>query len=185
MLEEKILWGSDIGCALKKTIASSSLGSRFKSRGCNCCVNAFHGYSHNWACQKKNHPNVIKGLGLEDLETLERIFSASNAVASVTRYATAYRRRVYIDMFFRQWDEDKYLNLGTMLLGNYRQALSIIANDSLALNDTLVTLGITTSDLDNWQDEEAKFFSTLGQEPAWDVHAMAYVELLLGLKAAG
>lgn len=128
---------------------------------------------------------MIKGLGLEDLETLERVFSASNAVASVTRYATAYRRRVYIDMFFRQWDEDKYLNLGIMLLGNYRQALAIIANNSVALNDTLTTLGITAADLNEWQDEEASFFSTLGQEPAWDVHAMAYVELLQDLRAAG
>lgn len=128
---------------------------------------------------------MIKGLGLEDLETLERVFSASNAVASVTRYATAYRRRVYIDMFFRQWDEDKYLNLGIMLLGNYRQALAIIANNSVALSDTLTTLGITATDLNEWQDEEASFFSTLGQEPAWDVHAMAYVELLQDLRAAG
>lgn len=147
-------------------------------------MNTFHGYSHNWACQKQNHPNVIKGLGLEDLETLERIFSASNAVASLTRYATAYRRRVFIDMFFRQWDEDKYLNLGTMILGNYRQALTIIANDSLALNDTLTTLGITTMDLAQWQEEEVAFFSTLGKEKTWDVHAMAYVELLQGLRAA-
>lgn len=184
VLEDKLLWGSDISCALKKTIASSSLGPRFKTRGHNCCVNAFHGYSHNWACQKKNHPNVIQGLGLEDLETLERVFSASNAVASVTRYATAYRRRVYIDMFFRQWDEDKYLNLGIMLLGNYRQALGIISNDLVALNDTLTTLSITADDLNKWQQEEMVFFSTLGQEPTWDIHAMAYVELLQELRVA-
>lgn len=185
VLEDKLLAGSDIGCALQKTIASSSLGPRFKAKECHCCVNAFHDYSHNWACQKKNHPNVIKGLGLEDLETLERVFSASNAVASLTRYATAYRRRVFIDMFFRQWDEDKYLNLATMQLGNYRQALKILANDSVALSDTLNTLNITVDDLDTWQEEESTFFSTLGQEPQWDIHAMAYVELLQDLKAAG
>jgi hypothetical protein len=71
MLEDNILFGSDIACLLKKTITSSSLGPKFEEKNCQCCVNAFHGYTHNWACQKENHPNVIKGLGLEDLETLE------------------------------------------------------------------------------------------------------------------
>lgn len=88
VLEDRLLFGSDIGCSIQKTIASSSLGPAFAAKQCRCCLNAMHGYTHNWACQKANHPNVVEGLGLEDLETLERIFSASNAVASVTRYAT-------------------------------------------------------------------------------------------------
>lgn len=119
VLEDRLLVGSDIGCSLVKTITSSSLGVRFMEKDCKCCVNAFHGYTHNWACQKINHPNVIKGLGLEDLETLERIFSASNTVASLTRYGTAYNRCVYIDLFLQQWDEEKYLNLGSFIYNNY------------------------------------------------------------------
>ena len=54
-------------------------------------------------------------MGLEDLETLERVFSSSNALAGVTRYASAYWRRMYIELHFKQWDEDKYSNLATML----------------------------------------------------------------------
>jgi hypothetical protein len=184
VLEENLLFGSDIGCSLRKTVETSSLGSEFKRKQCWCCVNAFHGYAHSWACQRANHPNVIKGLGLEDLEMLERIFSASNAVASVTRYSTAYRRQVFIDMFFRQWDEEKYLNLGTMLHNNYKQALGIIEDESLALNQTLQSLEITAADLEKWEDEETAYFSTLGQEPQWDVHAVAYVELLQELRSA-
>ena len=61
----------DIGCSFKETIAQSSLAELFEMRNCRCCVNAFHGYSHNFACQVKNHPNIIEGMGLEDLETLE------------------------------------------------------------------------------------------------------------------
>ena len=30
-------------------------------------------------------------MGLEDLETLERVFSASNALAAVTQYSLAYQ----------------------------------------------------------------------------------------------
>ena len=62
---------------------SSSLGPKFRVKNCKCCVNAVHGYTHNWVCRKENHPNVIKGLGLEDLETLECIFSASNSVTTL------------------------------------------------------------------------------------------------------
>ena len=88
MFEDCLLFGSDIGCSLQKTISSSSLVPHFKKKNCKCIVNAFHGYSHNWACQKVNHLNIITGLGIEDLETLERVFSASNAVAAVTHYST-------------------------------------------------------------------------------------------------
>jgi hypothetical protein len=169
---------------LQKTVTASSLGTEFKRKNCRCCINAFHGYAHNWVCQKENHPNVIKGLGLEDLETLERIFSASNAVAAVTRYSTAYRRRVFIDMFFHQWDDEKYLNLGTMLYNNYRQALGIVEGETLALHHTLQSLGVTEADLEKWEYEEVSYFSTLGQEPQWDLHAVTYVELLQELRKA-
>ncbi|KAF9530494.1 hypothetical protein CPB83DRAFT_748578, partial [Crepidotus variabilis] len=111
VLGDRLLVGYDIGCSFSKTVANSQLGSKFKASRSRFCVNAFHGYSHNFTCQKENHPNVIKGIGIEDLETLERVFSASNALASVTRNMSAYRRRVFIDLFFKQWDADKYANL--------------------------------------------------------------------------
>jgi hypothetical protein len=184
VLEQDLLFGSDIGCSLRKTVAASSIGPEFERKNCRCCVNGFHGYAHSWACQKENHPNVIKGLGLEDLETLERIFSASNAVAALTRYSTAYHRRVFIDLFFRQLDEEKHVNLGDMLYNNYKQALGIIEDESLALNHTLQSLGITEADLEKWEHEEAVYFSALGQEPDWNIHAVAYVELLQELRCA-
>jgi hypothetical protein len=82
----------DIGCAFQKTIESSSLGPRFQALGHQMCINTFHGYSHNFTCQTKNHPNIIEGIGIEDLETLERVFSSSNQLAPIIRYATAFRR---------------------------------------------------------------------------------------------
>lgn len=115
---------------------------------------------------------------------MERIFSSSNAVAAVTRYASAFHRRVFIDMFFQQWDEDKYQNLGLMLLNNYKQALSIIKDDGRAVAEAVQSLGIRVSDLNVWHREQAEFFGTLGEESAWDVHAVAYVELLQELNSA-
>jgi len=127
---------------------------------------------------------VIEGAGLEDLETMERVFSSLNAVAVVMRYASAYHRRVFIDMFFQQWDDDKYQNLGLMLFNNYKQALSIISDDGSAVKEAVQSLGIQTSDLETWHHEQTEFFETIGEESSWDVHAVAYVELLQELNSA-
>jgi hypothetical protein len=178
----RLLIGYDIGCVFGGTIASTSLGARFQESGSRTCVNAFHGYSHNYQCQCKNHPNNITGMGLEDLETLERVFSSSNALAVVTRYASAYRRRLYIEMHFSQWDEDKYSNLATMLRNNYYQALNIIRNDGRAVEEAKSSMGITDQDLDLWKAEREEYFQTLGEEPESQVRAIAYVELLQKLR---
>ncbi|GBE87425.1 hypothetical protein SCP_1101010 [Sparassis crispa] len=157
------LAGYDIGCSFEQTVHHSSLGPTFTHLHSRCCVNAFHSYSHFYPCQIRYHPNVIKGMGLEDLETLECIFSASNLLAS--------------------WDNEKYSNLGTMLYNNYKQVLDIIQTPSVALADAMASLGVCDEDLKLFELEEQQYFATLGQEPEWDVYAMAYVEALQELRA--
>lgn len=184
VLGPRLLIGYDIGCKLSVTVSSSRLASKFASSRSRLCVDAFHAYTHNYACQDKNHPNGIQGVGLEDLSTMERIFSSSNQLASVVRYSSAYNRRAFIDLFFRQWDEDRYLNLGKMLFDNYRQALDIISNDGFALEQAKLSLGIGDVDLQAWRREQSEYLTTLGDESEWDVHAIAYVELLHKLRDA-
>ncbi|EIW73883.1 hypothetical protein CONPUDRAFT_68205 [Coniophora puteana RWD-64-598 SS2] len=182
LLEHRCLGAYDIGCTFSSTIESSSLGERFKERECRMIVDAFHGYAHDYKCQVNNHPLRITGAGLEDFETIERIFSACNALAAVIRYASPYRRHMFLELFFQQWDEEKYQNLGTMLLNNYKQALAIIDAESLKLEETKTSLGITDTDFKTWQAEELAYFETLGKEPAYDVYAVAYVEALKDMR---
>jgi hypothetical protein len=130
----------------------------------------------------KHHPNVIEGMGLEDLETLERIFSASNFLAAIIRYMSAYSRRVAIDLFFKQWDLDKRQNWGNMLYNNYRQALDIIRTNSLVVSEAQVSLNIQDGDLEKWTEEQTEYFETIGKESDGDLHAIAYVELLQELR---
>ncbi|KAI0343135.1 hypothetical protein BDW22DRAFT_1329220 [Trametopsis cervina] len=179
---KQVLLGYDVGCSFDTTTERSSLGPAFAASGGRFCVCAFHGYSHCYACQLEYHPNIIPGAGLEDLETMERLFSLTNALASVTRYASPYRRRLFIEAFLRQIDENKHLNSGTFILNNYKQALEIIHHDAAAFNEALQSLGITEVDLDQWEADEAAFFSHLGQEDPHDVHAIAYVERLQDLR---
>ncbi|KAI0674940.1 hypothetical protein C8Q78DRAFT_1075288 [Trametes maxima] len=177
-LNEPTLCGFDIGCTFEGTVKSSSLGPTFMKSGSRICVNAFHGYSHNYRCQLVNHPNILRGIGIKDLETMERIFSASNHLASIVRYASAYRRRVLIDAFFRQWDTEKYQNLGLMLYNNYRQALELIKSLTAELSQVLASLEIGVNELRVYRQEELQYFEELGEELPRDLHAIAYVEAL-------
>lgn len=175
--------GYDVGCSFSGTVERSSLGSRFATQKSRLCVNAFHGYSHDYACQVKNHPTFIRGMGLEDLETMERIFSASNQLASVIRYATAYRRRVLIDQFFQQWDTEKYLNLGKMLYDNFRQARELIDELEIVVAEAMKSLNISQANLDQYTAEERVYLATLGKESPEDLHEIAYVEKLQELQS--
>ncbi|KAF8196114.1 hypothetical protein BJ912DRAFT_847093 [Pholiota molesta] len=178
-LGDRLLIGYDIGCTFSATLASSSLADQFCTSLSRCCPNAFHGYSHNYLCQARNHLNIIEGAGLEDLEVMERVFSASNQLAPVTRYASAYRRRLLIDQYVRQWDADKYESLPSFLYNNYKQALKIIHEDSIALEHAMQVLEIDSIDqLEAWHVEELKYLESLGKEDDYDVMAVAYVERL-------
>lgn len=179
MLGDRLAIGYDIGCTFGVSIANSPLGPRFKASGSRCLVNSFHGYAHNFQCQVQNHPNNIEGVGIEDFETMERYFAGSNAVAGLVRNATKYKRRLFMELYFKQADEDKYLALGDFLLGNYRQASAIIESEGKLLRDILEEEKITEDDLDRWQGEQREYFqSTLGRQSDDDVFRVAYVELL-------
>ncbi|KAI1781831.1 hypothetical protein LXA43DRAFT_977885 [Ganoderma leucocontextum] len=172
------LLGYDIGCVCEETVRNSSLGDEFKKSGSRFCVNAFHGYSHSYNCQVKFHPTFIAGTGIEDLETLERLFSASNSLAPVTRYASRYRRKAFIHMFLQQWDREKYANLGLMLYNNYVQALEIIATLGPAVEEALRELNLTREQLGTLQAEEKEYFVALRDEDPANLHTIVYVELL-------
>ncbi|KAI0367348.1 hypothetical protein BV20DRAFT_1037720 [Pilatotrama ljubarskyi] len=95
LMPDRLLIGYDIGCTFNETISRSSVGPDFAASRSRFCVNAFHGYSHAYNCQVRYHPNIIKGAGLEDLETLEQVFGDSNELAPITRYCSPYRRHMF------------------------------------------------------------------------------------------
>lgn len=103
--------GCDIACSFVKTINTSSLSSTAQHHRLQMALNAFHGHAHGRICQLGFLPLYRKGLGLEDMETCERIFSASNAVGRLIRHGSYFHYLQYIDLHFQQWDEDKYCEL--------------------------------------------------------------------------
>ncbi len=71
-------------------------------------VGAFHGHSHNRACQLSWHPLYIKGTGQTEGEGCEHIFASSNDIARNTRHGSRFHRQQAIEEHFQFWDEDKY-----------------------------------------------------------------------------
>ncbi|KAG2155360.1 uncharacterized protein EDB93DRAFT_1247842 [Suillus bovinus] len=148
LLSECSLAVYNISCGFTSTICASILGKAFEQQGCYICVDVFHGYAHNYTCQTKNHPNGIQGTGIKNFGAIEHFFSASNALAPVIRYATIYHHFVFLDLFFKQWYNDKYLNLTTMIYHNYKQSINIITLESLTLDDAKASLGIQVGNLE-------------------------------------
>lgn len=129
-----------MSCRFRETVIASCLAEAFRAKNCTLCVNAFHGYTHAYLCQLLHHPSVISGAGLEDFETMECVFSASNQLAPITHYTTAFQRQLLVEFYFKQWDEDKY--------HNYCQALEIIEQDTIVLNKVLKSNLISEARLD-------------------------------------
>ncbi|KAG1876360.1 hypothetical protein F4604DRAFT_1880665 [Suillus subluteus] len=176
--------GYDIGCSYGKTVAASSISSKASANHHRFLVNSFHGHAHNRQCQIQYHPLYQKGLGIEDLETCERIFSGSNAVAPVIRHASYFHWLQFIELHFDQWDLDKYSELSRFIYNNYKQALHIIDELSPAVEELKAQLGLTDADFEKWNAKELEYLQTLTIETEEDVEKMTYVEALESLASA-
>lgn len=103
--------GYDIGCVHKVTVAASSISEKAQDLRLQVAVDAFHGHAHNRLCQLSNHPLFLKGFGLEDLSTCERIFAGTNPSTRLIRHASHFHWLQFLDLQMDQWDKDKYLEL--------------------------------------------------------------------------
>ncbi|KAI6018922.1 hypothetical protein BKA83DRAFT_4495684 [Pisolithus microcarpus] len=176
--------GHDVGCASKKTIASSSLGKEAQEKRLKVVVNAFHGFAHNRMCQLENHPLYQSGFGNEDLETCKRIFSSSNNMAPLICHASEFHWKQFLDLHFNQWDADKYLELSWFLYNNYKQALCIIQTHLAELERFKRSKDLTDNDFESWHREELEYLKRCtGESDATSITAQ-YVELLEKLNFA-
>ncbi|KAG1719798.1 hypothetical protein EDD22DRAFT_983278 [Suillus occidentalis] len=176
----------DIGCQFKTTLDNSILGPQACALRHSCLVGAFHGHAHQRICQLDHLATYVKGLGLEDLETCERTFSKSNALALTIRYASVFHRQQLISAYFQHNDEyDVYPNLGNFLYNNYRQALDILQNGQINLSEVMWDLDITdVSVFDQWITDEKEYLQGLKSEPEHETLQMEYWQKLINLTAS-
>ncbi|KAG0696301.1 hypothetical protein DFH29DRAFT_813166 [Suillus ampliporus] len=167
--------GYDVGCTFGKIICNSPLlGAKAGANQLQVIINSFHGYAHNRSCQLRYHPLYQPGFGIEDLKTMERVFSSSNSVSRSVRYASKFHWVQSIDLHFQQWDDNKYVELSKFILNNYQQALSIISEFSGAISNFATSLNIEEDEFERWLEAEQEYLDNLIDEPEEHVITCAY-----------
>ncbi|KAJ7017058.1 hypothetical protein C8F04DRAFT_980139 [Mycena alexandri] len=174
--------GYDISCGFSTTLWKSLLGPRALLQNFSCLVGAFHGHAHNRLCQLKFLATYVLGLGLEDLEGCERLFSKSNANAGPVRYASVFHRLQALTTYFEHFDtHETYANLSKFLVDNYWQALSILKTEP-ALHSAMTAAGIDNVDVFPARlQDEFKFLKSLMSEAEEDTVQMEYYQRLVNL----
>ncbi|KAF8210249.1 hypothetical protein K438DRAFT_1570121 [Mycena galopus ATCC 62051] len=133
-------------------------------------------------CQLKNLSTYVRGMGLEDLEECESFFSKSNALASTTRYATAFHRQQAITSYLKHTDTtDTYQALLLAAKYIYRRALKI-KDTLLLLRETMASLGVELrSVFETWLEKENIYLESLSKEPVQETLQMEYYQKLVNL----
>ncbi|KAG6809770.1 hypothetical protein H0H92_014809 [Tricholoma furcatifolium] len=175
--------GYDIGCKFGGTVNRSELGEQARQLHFKALVGAFHGHAHNRICQLSNLATYVQGMGLEDLEGCERFFSKSNALASSTRYATAFHRQQKIAGYLAHMDAfETQRSLGNFLTNNYRQALDLLSGLP-ALQKAMEDQGIAGPEVfTEWLQEEKAYLQSLSKEPEEETLEMDYYQRLVSLR---
>ncbi|KAJ7301725.1 hypothetical protein DFH08DRAFT_919067 [Mycena albidolilacea] len=162
--------GYDIGCGHSTTIWHSPLGPKAAQLNLKMLVGAFHGHAHNRKCQLDYLATYVLGLGLEDLEGAERLFSRSNGLSRST-----------IQTYFAHLDTfETYANLSTFLVNNYKQAIEILDTEE-SLKYAMEQAGVTEDMLKSRIQEEKAYLNTLLKEPQEETDQMEYYQLLVNL----
>ncbi|KAI6113548.1 hypothetical protein EDD16DRAFT_1521166 [Pisolithus croceorrhizus] len=128
----------------------------------------------------------VDGMGLEDLEGCEHLFSKTNGLVSAVHYASAFHHHQAIAGYIAHNDEHEvYLNLTTMIFNNYRQALHIIQEGKNTLPHLMDDLGIMdVSVFSAWLLEENEYLAAHLCEPEKEMLQMEYWQKLVNLDAS-
>ncbi|KAJ6461948.1 hypothetical protein C8R47DRAFT_1180494 [Mycena vitilis] len=173
--------GYDIGCGFGTTIQTSPLGPKAKALNLRMLVGSFHGHAHNRKCQLRFLARYMKGLGLEDLEGCERMFSQSNGLSRSVRYASVFHRKQTIRTYFAHRDTfETYANLSTFLVNNYNQALEMLDTQS-SLDYAMDQAGVTAKIFESRIAEEKAYLDSLSKEPEEETDQMDYYQQLVNL----
>ncbi|EEB91292.1 hypothetical protein MPER_10373, partial [Moniliophthora perniciosa FA553] len=130
------------------------------------------------------HPQYLRGVGLEDFETCERLFSQSNNLASTTRFATAFHQRQIIQEHFDFNDEDRHTASGTFIYHNYRQATERLSTDRALLEECYEQMNLSPADCEGFLNAEREHFTKDFSDPPEVTRVLDYAELLQKFWAA-
>ncbi|KAF8526966.1 hypothetical protein BU17DRAFT_40283, partial [Hysterangium stoloniferum] len=177
--------GYDIACSFGGTLECSSMGPMAEDMHLSLVVPAFHRYAHNHGCQVNNHPMYKRGVGDEDFEQCECLFSSSNGLAPSTRLATDFHCSQEVEEHFTHWSEEKNADSGNFIYQNYHQALQTICKNKKAVDAVSKNLGTSSEDYQQYLNEEKTYLRSRKIEPSEILQTVEYMEKLQKLQTIG
>jgi hypothetical protein len=94
-------------------------------------VSVFHAYANSMSCQVKYHPRYIAGIGYENGEGCERLWSYLNGFASMIRSMSAANRQLVFTDAVDHFIESKMAGLASVIKKTFDRMQSIISVHNL------------------------------------------------------
>ncbi|KAJ7893040.1 hypothetical protein B0H13DRAFT_1886533 [Mycena leptocephala] len=173
------------GYEFETTIKNSPIGEKARQLNLRALVSAFHGHARNRMCQLRFLTTYVCGLGLEDLEGCERLFSKSKGLLGCTGYQAIWldfgKRNLSVHSHIKSYGmilagparlarspEQALMHCHTLqgkfLVKSYRQALDILDQEDL-LHFAMCRAGISGTEVFEEQLRQKKeYLKNLSKE---------------------
>ncbi|KAJ7834258.1 hypothetical protein B0H14DRAFT_2363941 [Mycena olivaceomarginata] len=127
-------------------------------------INAMHAFGHRWVCQIVYSPRFREGVGLSDIEGVERFWSRIRKLIPLTRAQWNSRRVWTIDQYTSFVNQEGLSSLGAWL---HQQQTKNLTKKRRATEKTLAECGVPEAELRvQWAAQRAAQTSARSHAPA-------------------
>ncbi|KAJ7309971.1 hypothetical protein DFH08DRAFT_719066 [Mycena albidolilacea] len=159
-----IVQAYDVGCVLDRSLnLYPILSPDFRER-VSFIINAMHAYGHHWTCQIYYSPRFRLGVGLADLEGIERFWSRIRKLIGITRNQWNSRRIWMIDQYTAFVNDEGRDNLGDWIT---RQQNKNLGPKQTAARKVLRECGVPVAELrQEWEAQKVAQSKLRSHAPA-------------------
>ncbi|KAJ7168055.1 hypothetical protein B0H12DRAFT_1040625, partial [Mycena haematopus] len=154
----------DVGCVTDRSINLYPILLPGLRERVSFIVNVMHSYGHQWICQLFYSPRLWRGLGLADLEGVERFWSRIRKLIGMTRSQWNSRRIWTLDQYTSFVNDDGRDNLGAWII---RQQTKNVARKQSSAVKLLRECRVPEAELrQQWAEQKAAQRSLRSHAPA-------------------
>ncbi|KAJ7360845.1 hypothetical protein DFH08DRAFT_1031198 [Mycena albidolilacea] len=159
-----ILQSYDVGCVTDHSFNLFPILREGFRQCVSFIINAMHAFGHRWVCQIVYSPRFREGVGLSDMEGVERFWSRIRKLIPLTRAQWNSRRVWTIDQYTSFVNQEGLSSLGAWL---HRQQTKNLTKKRRAAEKTLAECGVPEAELRvQWAAQRAAQTSARSHAPA-------------------
>ncbi|KAJ6505166.1 hypothetical protein C8R45DRAFT_817754 [Mycena sanguinolenta] len=159
-----VIQGYDVGCSTDRSLNLYPILRPGLRERVSFIINAMHSYGHQWICQLFYSPRLRHGVGVTDLEGVERFWSRIRKLIGMTRSQWNSRRIWTIDQYTAFVNEDGRDGLGGWIT---RQQTKNVARKQSAALKVLRECNVPEAELrQQWEEQKKAQKSIRSHAPA-------------------